>query len=79
MTIPRYLALRAHWRRFPRPEWLIAAYLGFKGPQEETPPRWSRAAGLQAAAPRVAPPPTGALQTLFASLGGKPGQTVVMS
>jgi hypothetical protein len=64
------MALRRHWRSHPRPEWLIAGYLGFK-PQPE--------AITTIARPRRPAPPTGALLTLFASLGGKAGQTIVVN
>lgn len=63
------MALRRHWRIQPRPEWLIAGYLGFKPPPEVI---------TAHARPRPAPP-TGALLSLFSSLGGKPGQTVAVN
>lgn len=75
MTIPRYLALQAHWRRHPRPEWLIAGYLGFKPPPEEQ-RSMTRSAAAQHA---KVPPPTGALMTLYQSLGGKPGKPGVVA
>jgi hypothetical protein len=34
VTLPRLRALYAHWRRHPRPEWLIAGYLKYKPPRE---------------------------------------------
>lgn len=70
ITLPRYRALNNHWRRNPRPEWLIAGYLGYKPAPEITPLRGAK---------RVAAPPTGALGALFESLGGRPGKTVVMA
>jgi hypothetical protein len=74
------LALRRHWRQHPRPEWLIAAYLKFKPIPETSEARPVRAAqpSPQQGRMRAVPPPTGQLQQLFASLGGKPGKTVVM-
>jgi hypothetical protein len=75
ITIPRYRLLAAHWRRFPRPEWLIAGYLGFK-PKPE--PMIAPPVSARAIRPRV-PPPSGAMQMLFQSLGGQPGKTVVVS
>ena len=52
---------------------LIAGYLGYRPPPEQEPQapssRQRRVATL---------PPTGALQSLFQGLGGRPGQTVVM-
>lgn len=87
MTIPRYRALHRHWRRYPRPEWLIAGYLGYRPPPEmsplaalarrgaHSPPQPVQAAGRRAASP----PPTGELQSLFRSLGGAPGKTVVVA
>jgi hypothetical protein len=71
VTIPRYRALHRHWRQHPRPEWLIAGYIGYK-PLPDT---------ISPASKRIVrpAPPTGALQSLFHSLGGKPGQTVVMT
>lgn len=78
MTIPRYLALQAHWRMHPRPEWLIAGYLGFK-PRPE-PAAVARPIGHPAVASRAkVPPPTGAMMSLFQSLGGKPGQPGVVA
>lgn len=73
ITLPRYYALQAHWRRFPRPEWLIAGYLGFKPSPEAV------AGGARVKRSR-SPPPTGAMLTLFNSLGGsQPGvKTVVL-
>lgn len=71
MTLPRYRALHAHWQRYPRPEWLIAGYLGFKPKEHQPQPR------MPASAPRRIAKPTGAMMNLFNSLGGKPGQTVV--
>lgn len=74
ITLPRYLALQRHWRAHPRPEWLVAAYLGFK-PQPET----SHVGRVAAKGrPRLAPP-TGAMQTLFRQFGGKPGKIAVIN
>lgn len=70
-TIPRWLALQAHWRRHPRPEWLIAGYLGFKPPAE----------AIERTAPAARPramPPTGEMQGLFQSLGGGAGKNIVV-
>jgi hypothetical protein len=89
MTLPRYRALHRHWRRHPRPEWLIAGYLGFRPPPEDAPmivrpgdlrPQGGpgASAGIAARGGRV-PPPTGALQTMFSGLGGQPGKTVVVA
>jgi hypothetical protein len=75
VTIPRYLALISHWRKHPRPEWLIAGYLGFKPAPE---PAVVRAA-TPSAAQRKVPPPTGAMMSLFQSLGGKPGKPGVVA
>lgn len=91
MTLPRYRALHRHWRRHPRPEWLVAGYLGFRPPPEDAiamrmpRPGDIRPAGGPAAPSGVAgrgrrvPPPSGALQTMFAGLGGQPGKTVVVA
>jgi hypothetical protein len=73
MTIPRYLLLQEHWRTHPRPEWLLAGYLRFKPT-----PKPIEARIATAGRARVAPP-SGAMMGLFTSLGGKPGQTVVLS
>jgi hypothetical protein len=73
ITIPRYRALQAHWARHPRPEWLIASYLGFR-------PIAARRLIVPGEPARAqVPPPTGAMLSLFTSLGGKPGKTVVLS
>jgi hypothetical protein len=76
VTIPRYLALQAHWRRHPRPEWLIAGYLGFKPPPEAPQSSMTRPTVAQR---QKVPPPTGALMSLFQSLGGKPGKPGVVA
>jgi hypothetical protein len=68
--------LQAHWRRHPRPEWLVAGYLGFKPPAEPRPAVSRPVAAAQR--PKVTPP-TGAMMTLFQSLGGKPGQPGVVA
>jgi hypothetical protein len=79
MTIPRYGALHRHWRRHPRPEWLVAGYLGYKPPSELTQRMMARSSSAPAPAHGRAPPPTGGMQALFASLGGAPGKTVVLA
>jgi hypothetical protein len=76
MTIPRYVALQDHWRKYPRPEWLIAGYIGFK--PKADPKIIQSTPGERMRLP-AAPAPTGAMMTLFNSLGGKPGKTVVLS
>ena len=68
------MALQRHWRRHPRVEWLAAGYLGFK----PTPDSDEVRPAAQARSRRP-PPPTGALMTLFQSLGGKPGKPAVLS
>lgn len=76
ITIPRYRALQAHWRRHPRPEWLIAGYLGYK----PIAPARSASQHRDAPAQRAhIPRPNGAMLNLFNSLGGQPGKTVVMN
>jgi hypothetical protein len=80
-TIPRYRALQQHWRRHPRAEWLIAGYLGFKPPADTAHTAMSRGRAGNTAPSRMQRgqvPPSGALQTLFASRGGQPGKTVVL-
>jgi hypothetical protein len=86
MTIPRWQALQAHWRQHPRPEWLIASYLQYK-PPPRTAPLEAMRRRIEDPAPvtapparrRAVPPPTGELQSLFASLGGQKGRTVVLA
>jgi len=88
----RYRAMHRHWRRHPRPEWLIAAYLGYKPPAEISPLagfRQAARARAQATPGHSAPaagrgglmvqPPTGELLALFERLGGQPGKTVVLA
>ncbi|HUO88485.1 MAG TPA: hypothetical protein VMU08_04865 [Rhizomicrobium sp.] len=82
----RYRAVHRHWRRHPRPEWLIAAYLGYKPPAEISPlagfrQRAQAMQGAQAAGRggMTVQPPTGELLSLFERLGGQPGKTVVLA
>jgi hypothetical protein len=49
--MPRFLALRAEWRRNPPVHWLVAAALKYREPSEEIPSRQPTIAPLKAAFP----------------------------
>lgn len=49
LTAPRYLALRAEWRRRPPAHWLLAAALRYREPDGKTSNRRPSIAELQAA------------------------------
>ena len=76
VTLVDYEDLQAHWRIHPRADWLVAAYIKYKPPPAAVKRTRPDGSTVQAAGP--APPPTGAMASLFAALGGKPGQTVAM-
>ena len=42
LTMPRFLALQAEWRRHPPVHWLVAAALKYRPPERRTPSRVSR-------------------------------------
>jgi len=54
LTVPRFQALQAEWRRHPPTHWLLAAALKYKSPGEPAAPRQSTAAELKAAFPNGA-------------------------
>jgi hypothetical protein len=77
--------MQRHWREQPRVEWLVAGYLGYKPPSAiRTPQRpvWQApqpsSTGPPGGREMHRAPPTGELQTLFTSLGGKPGKPAVL-
>jgi hypothetical protein len=49
LTVPRFLALRAEWRRRPPAHWLLAAALRFKEPEPASPQSRPSVVELQAA------------------------------
>jgi hypothetical protein len=49
MTIPRFVALRAEWRRRPPAHWLLAAALGYGERETASPRRRPSIAELRAA------------------------------
>jgi hypothetical protein len=49
--MPRFLALRAEWRRNPPVHWLVAAALKYREPDEVAPARQPTIAELKAAFP----------------------------
>jgi hypothetical protein len=51
LTVPRFLALHAEWRRNPPARWLIAAALRHRAPGEAAPPRQPTVAELKAMLP----------------------------
>jgi hypothetical protein len=51
LTVPRYLALVAEWRRSPPVHWLVATALNYKSPGEPSPSRQPMIAELKAALP----------------------------
>jgi hypothetical protein len=46
--MPRFLALRAEWRRNPPAHWLVAAALRYRAPGDATPPSQPTIAELKA-------------------------------
>jgi hypothetical protein len=54
LTLPRFLALRAEWRRNPPTHWLVAAALKYRAPVDAAPPRQPTIAELNAAFPNGA-------------------------
>jgi hypothetical protein len=52
--MPRFLALRAEWRRNPPVHWLVAAVLKYREPAEDAPQRQPTIAELKAAFPQGA-------------------------
>ena len=54
LTMPRFLALQAEWRRNPPIHWLIAAALKYRAPNESAPSRQATIAELKAALPNGA-------------------------
>jgi hypothetical protein len=68
VTLADYTELHRHWRRRPRPEWLIAGYLKYKPPPE------IRVRGT----PRPKPKVTGGLAAWAKVMGVEPGRPVVM-
>jgi len=54
LTMPRFLALRAEWRRNPPVHWLVAAALKYREPKDDAPPRQPSIAELKAAFPNGA-------------------------
>jgi hypothetical protein len=52
--MPRFLALRAEWRRNPPVHWLVAAALQYREPSEDTAPRQPTIAELKASFPNGA-------------------------
>ena len=54
LTMPRFLALRAEWRRNPPIHWLAAAALKYRAPNDGAPPRQPTVAELKAAFPNGA-------------------------
>jgi hypothetical protein len=54
LTIPRFLALRAEWRRNPPAHWLVAAALKYRAPEEAESLRQPTIAELKAAFPNGA-------------------------
>jgi hypothetical protein len=52
--MPRFLALKAEWRRSPPVHWLVAAALRYRAPNDEAPPRRPTIAELKAAFPNGA-------------------------
>jgi len=51
LTVPRYLALRAEWRRNPPAHWLIASALKYRAPDDAKPVRQPTIGELKAAFP----------------------------
>ncbi len=51
LTVPRFLALQAEWRRNPPVHWLIGAALKYRGPGEPAPSRQPAIAELKATFP----------------------------
>jgi hypothetical protein len=49
--MPRFLALRAEWRRNPPVHWLVAAALKYREPSDEISSRQPTIAALKAAFP----------------------------
>jgi hypothetical protein len=49
MTVPRFMALRAEWRRRPPAHWLLAAVLRYNEPHQTTPQRRPSVAELRTA------------------------------
>jgi hypothetical protein len=47
--MPRFLALRAEWRRNPPVHWLVAAALKYRAPEDEARARQPTIAELKAA------------------------------
>jgi hypothetical protein len=54
LTVPRYLALAAEWRRNPPAHWLLAAALKFRPQSELAPARQPTIAELKTALPNGA-------------------------
>ena len=51
LTVPRFLALQAEWRRHPPTHWLVAAALKYRPPGEAAPRGQPTIAELKAAFP----------------------------
>jgi hypothetical protein len=51
LTMPRFIALRAEWRRNPPIHWLVAAALKYRPPEDEAQARQPTIAELRAAFP----------------------------
>jgi len=51
LTVPRYLALQAEWKRNPPVHWLLAAAVNYRPPGEPTPSRQPTIAELKATFP----------------------------
>jgi len=49
LTVPRFLALRAEWRRHPPASWLLASAFGYRAPGAEPAAKAPTVAELRAA------------------------------
>jgi hypothetical protein len=54
LTVPRFLALHAEWKRHPPAHWLIAAALKYRPPSEKPTQSQPTVAELKAAFPNGA-------------------------